>query len=478
MPVADAEDDDLLLRAAMFAKAVEEVLAHGGDALGQQEVAIEVSRLIAILEVSGLDVAAGPGVHGLGGEDLLAGEASPVYGWPELDDLAGGQVTIFLGLNQAVFIDGFAKVLDVMGGDLFVRVGLGFARPFGCLQFTRRGREPDLNGLGIAPEDLGPAAPGRAVALVDDNDGKGILGVVFRQEAGESLVLVVEAQSLVGRDMDFGVPGGVEGRSRQAAFGLDDAHAALGEGHGQLFPGLLAQFVAIADKEGGFGEAAGLVQSPEQIGGEDGFARARGQGKKDADGQAGTLLDQNFIEGSADGRVLVITRLVEGRAVGHEEQGGFGGGEVNAQVTGVAPGQFVVGGEALEGKGAAWHSGPFVEFGITVAIGAENISHREARAVRIAMGLLHPFERIGGFGLGLDHPHGQGCRHLIGLDAQEVIGPAAPGPPAPLGADRLHWSGSLQFDPPLTVTLGPQHRVDEFKTGFGLVVSQESLHPG
>jgi hypothetical protein len=107
-----------LLGAALLAQALEEVLPHGGDALGQEEVRLEVTGLLEILEILALDVLAAAGVDGLGGQDLIAAETTPVDGRSEPDDLATRQIAVLLGLDKAIFIGGFAKVLDFVRGDL------------------------------------------------------------------------------------------------------------------------------------------------------------------------------------------------------------------------------------------------------------------------------------------------------------------------------------------------------------------------
>ena len=74
-----------------------------------------------------------------------------------------------------------------------------------------------MYGVGIAPQHFGPAPPCRTVAFVDDDDAESVLAVVLGQEAGKAC-FVVQAEGLVGGDVDAGIGGGV------AAFlGPDDA---------------------------------------------------------------------------------------------------------------------------------------------------------------------------------------------------------------------------------------------------------------
>ena len=90
------------------------------------------------------------------------------------------------------------------------------------------------------------------MAFVDDDDAEGVLAVVLGKEAGEVLVVVIQPQRLVGGDVDAGVAGGVA-----AVLGFDDA-GIVAEGGFELGVGLLAQFIAVAEKQRGFGQLPGL----------------------------------------------------------------------------------------------------------------------------------------------------------------------------------------------------------------------------
>ena len=114
-----------------------------------------------------------------------------------------------------------------------------------------------MDGVRIAFEDFRPAAPGRAVAFVDDDDRKGVFRVVLAEEAGVVLVFIVQPQRLLGGDMDFGVL-----RRVVTALCLDDAHTAFGEGQAQFGPRLFPQLVTVAQKQGGLGQLACLMQAP------------------------------------------------------------------------------------------------------------------------------------------------------------------------------------------------------------------------
>ena len=65
----------------------------------------------------------------------------------------------------------------------------------GLFQLARRGGQTDVDGVGVALQHLGPAAPGGAVALVDDDDAEGILAVMLGKKAGEILVFIIQARA-------------------------------------------------------------------------------------------------------------------------------------------------------------------------------------------------------------------------------------------------------------------------------------------
>ena len=87
----------------------------------------------------------------------------------------------------------------------------------------------------------------------------------------------------------------------------------------QLPCGLFAQFVAVAEEQGGLGQLPGLAHAPQQVGGDDGLARAGGQGEQHAGGLAVLLTQDDLFKGRADGSVLVVARERPGRAVGLEQ---------------------------------------------------------------------------------------------------------------------------------------------------------------
>jgi hypothetical protein len=111
MQVAVAEDDDLLLRPAVAHRRWNRSAHMAADALGQHQVVVEALGHVVRLQIVGRQVAAGARVDArLGASDLLAGEGARRR-WTgfSLHDFAGGQVAVFLRLDQRVLVDRLAE---------------------------------------------------------------------------------------------------------------------------------------------------------------------------------------------------------------------------------------------------------------------------------------------------------------------------------------------------------------------------------
>ena len=137
------------------------------------------------------------------------------------------------------------------------------------------------------------------MALVDDDVGEVVLGVVGGQEVGVA-VLVFHAKGLVGGDVDAGVLGVV--RAVRLAVHLG------GVGAEDVLKGLErlgAEFVAVTDEQGA-GELPGVGDALEQVDGDEGLARAGGQGQQRALGLLGDLALGDLLHDGADGGVLVV----------------------------------------------------------------------------------------------------------------------------------------------------------------------------
>ena len=112
------------------------------------------------------------------------------------------------------------------------------------------------------------------MALVYDDDAKGVFAIVLGKKAGKAIValfVIVQPQRLVGGDVDAGIL-----RTVAAALGADNT-GVVTKSSFEFGIGLCAQFVAVAQEQRGFRELPGLAHAPQQIGGDDGFACAGGK---------------------------------------------------------------------------------------------------------------------------------------------------------------------------------------------------------
>ena len=113
-----------------------------------------------------------------------------------------------------------------------------------------------MNGVGIALEHFRPFPPGGTAALVNDNDAEGIFGIMLREETGKILFFVIQSEGLIGCNMNSGILGGIF-----ASFCFDNAGIVAEDGF-EFIVGLLAQLVAVAQKERWFGKMFGFVEPP------------------------------------------------------------------------------------------------------------------------------------------------------------------------------------------------------------------------
>ena len=143
MPVARAEDDALLFRAARVEQVVEQVLAHGQHAVGQQYPVLELVPHVHLVDLVPTQGLARGGVARVPGQDLLLGDACLV----EIDaatlDLAGCQIAVLDGLCHVVLVHRPAEVAVV------VRADCGIPHDFAAGAVVRRfrGQPQVLTGL-------------------------------------------------------------------------------------------------------------------------------------------------------------------------------------------------------------------------------------------------------------------------------------------------------------------------------------------
>ena len=196
--VAGAEDDGLLQRVAVARgeQAVEQVRAHGLDALGHDEAQFQDSRLRsdagdvigrarlapvrALVSCLAVEVLTQHAAHPL---RLLLLVVEEVVGL----DLRRGEVAIRHALQVGVFVGRLAEVVEVVGqqATVFLDLAAGFVvLRLGHPNLARRGGEADLNGVLVVLQDDKPVAPGGAVAFVNDDDIEEAGRVVLEEERG------------------------------------------------------------------------------------------------------------------------------------------------------------------------------------------------------------------------------------------------------------------------------------------------------
>ncbi len=133
-------------------------------------------------------------------------------------------------------------------------------------------------------------------------------------------------------------------------------------------------------------------------------------------------------------------------------------------------------GKIRERKRPALQAGKFIVFAIAMAVGGKNILHIEAFAIGIILGLLHSFEGIFGFLLGLQHTHWQRAGHVARLNTQQIIRAPRSFAPSAFGTYRFHRGGGFQLQPlTIVVTFFTQNRIDEVKACFCFIQTHSSF---
>ena len=248
VPVGGTEDDGLLAHAQRRAVGgavnhigehlLEEVAAHGLDSVGEDDLLLEVVGVVAVGDLLRSERLSGVGVSGVLLDDFSKREAACVEVHEGEFDVHRREIAVLHRLTDFVLVDWRAEPRVVVGGD--GGVGLGFGGVFGGSKLARRGSEADLHRVGIHRQHLGPLAPRRTVALVDDDVGEVVGWIVFREERFVAVVGVY-AEGLVGGDVNGGVAGMV--LAVGVALYLPSGVAKV---VGEFTQGLPAEFVTVA----------------------------------------------------------------------------------------------------------------------------------------------------------------------------------------------------------------------------------------
>ena len=91
------------------------------------------------------------------------------------------------------------------------------------------------------------------MAFINDNDAESVFRIMFGKKAGNFFRFIIQAQSLIGGNMDAGVLGRI--------FTVAGFHNAdvITKHCFQFGVGLFTQFIPVAQKQGGLGKALGFV---------------------------------------------------------------------------------------------------------------------------------------------------------------------------------------------------------------------------
>ena len=127
MAVAGAEDDRFLFRPTGAQEQVEQVRGHGCNAVGHLQLALEGPGIVTLGKLFIVQILTGQGIGhlfafqvGLLHAGLLLSLRLMVKEDIPLDDFTGRQVSVIYTLGHVVFIDWFAEIFAVIGGDLLI----------------------------------------------------------------------------------------------------------------------------------------------------------------------------------------------------------------------------------------------------------------------------------------------------------------------------------------------------------------------
>ena len=314
MPVAGAEDDGLLEWAALRIAGEElgeQVVAHRVDPIRQEQTSLEVGLLVHSGDFCGAERLAGVRVSRIAGDDVRKRQSRRVEVHLGHLDLARGEVAVLHRLREAVLVHRIAKIPEVVGGHLGVR--LGFLRVLITLDLSRRRGQADLYGIGVSSQHDGPFAPRGTVALVDDDVREVVLRIMAEEER-RIAVLAIDPERLVGGNVHASVFSVIPSSVfivYLSGVGTEDAL--------HRFQPLRPQLVAVAEEERAF-ELARVGDPLEQVDRNEGLARA---GRKRQQrtwwstfrGTAGSLFEDR-----SNRRVLEIASLTLAAGISREQR--------------------------------------------------------------------------------------------------------------------------------------------------------------
>jgi hypothetical protein len=227
------------------------------------------------------------------------------------------------------------------------------------------------------------------VALVDHDHVEIVGRIVPGQERDFLLFLPIDAEALVGRDVNARI------LSRVAALGVArDLSGLAAEQVGERRRRLGAQLVAVADKQGAPRHPR-VEETPQHIRRDERLACAGRERQKRA-----LVAARDFLEHGPDRRVLVIAPCAFAAAIGREQGAGGGSFKIDSGRRLPFEPKLLRFGKVGDRRGVRGQPGSGIVKDELMTVAREDEGNVEA--ARIVSGLFHAVARRASLGLGFD----------------------------------------------------------------------------
>ena len=123
MAIPHTKNDRFLFWGAGLNQVVKEVLTHGQDTIGQEQPFFKAGVGVKFTQFFWHNGATRAGIRCTPCQNVRFGNACIVQVYPTQPNLAGGQVAIFRTLSDRVFVDGFAKISQIVRRNLLISLG-------------------------------------------------------------------------------------------------------------------------------------------------------------------------------------------------------------------------------------------------------------------------------------------------------------------------------------------------------------------
>ena len=237
--IPGAEDDGFLMGSAGFQKELKQVFTHGLYTVVQHEFDFILLGRVLIFDFLGFYLFARIGVNSGSLNNIVPSNLFFIQIHSSANDFTGRQITVILACADGIFIDRLAKVLEIMGGDLFILFP-PFRILFAAADNSGGSGQAYMNSVRVIFENNTPFTPGTAVAFVENDMAEIIFRVIIPPEFG-LVVFSRYIQGLVSGYQDSGIALGVlrgDGLHIIAEYGMKFGHP------------LSAEFVPVTNKQG------------------------------------------------------------------------------------------------------------------------------------------------------------------------------------------------------------------------------------